>query len=94
MFYSPVNPGRFSLIAVLVEYGADIETLHEIFPPVDVMGQVVQAGLHVDLADVAIRQSDAVERNIARPRELDHLKGGLLFLGSSGHGGHLRDGRS
>ena len=82
------------LNAVRVEDGANVEALHEILAPVDVMGKFVQTRLDVSLANIAVRQPDPVKRNIARPRELDHLEGGLLFLGSSGHGGHLRDGRS
>ena len=75
------------LIAVLVEDGADIDALDQILAALDVMGEIVETGLDVDFAHVVGGQPDPVERNVPRPRELDHREGGFLFLGSSCHHG-------
>ncbi len=81
-----------SLGAGIVEDGADIEAHHQIFAAVDVVGQLVETVFDVDLADVAVRQPDAVERNVARAGKLDHRGDGVLLAGGFSHGLHSMTG--
>jgi len=78
-----------SLCAGIVKDGADIETHHEVFAAVDVMGQLVETVFDVDFADIAVGQADAVEGDVARAGKLDHRDEGNLLAGSGlGHGLH------
>ena len=83
----PGNP--LAQRAGIVEDSTDIEAHHEVFASVNVLGQLVEALFDVDLADVAVRQPDAVEGNVARAGKLDHRHDGVLLAGSGlGHGLH------
>ena len=73
-------------VAVGIENSADVDALDQILASFDVIGEIVETGFDIGFAHIVVGQTDAVEGNVARPRELDQFDGGLLL--GSGHGGY------